>query len=132
LPCAQLTAELDSELEGCLRSVELDYLLARGRGWDQVQNWQETLSGGEKQRLAMARLLYHRPSFAVLDECTSAVSADGELKLYQELTAAGVTCLSIAHRPALRRFHSQVVHFDGTVSKVGSCTAGVCPACFTG
>ena len=48
----------------CLEAVELDYLLGRGRGWDQVQNWQETLSGGEKQRLAMARLLFHHPRWA--------------------------------------------------------------------
>ena len=63
------------ELARCLAAVELDYLLGRGAGWDAVQPWSETLSGGEKQRLAMARLLFHRPLFAVLDECTSAVSA---------------------------------------------------------
>lgn len=54
--------------------MELDYLLSRNQGWDSVQNWQETLSGGEKQRLAMARLLFHKPAYAILDECTSAVS----------------------------------------------------------
>ncbi|MEW5301617.1 MAG: hypothetical protein WDW36_004466 [Sanguina aurantia] len=110
--------ELDAELERCLVACELGYLLTRGVGWDQVQPWHETLSGGEKQRLAMARLLYHKPTFAVLDECTSAVSADGELKLYQECDRAGITFLSIAHRPALKRFHSSVIHFDG--SKTGA------------
>jgi len=63
-----------AELAACLAAVELDYLLGRGAGWDQVQPWNETLSGGEKQRLAMARLLFHKPAYAILDECTSAVS----------------------------------------------------------
>ena len=111
--------ELDERLGECLEAVELGYLLSRGSGWSQVQNWQETLSGGEKQRVAMARLLFHRPKFAVLDECTSAVSADGEVKLYQALERAGITFLSIAHRPALRSFHSFIIHFDGGVERNG-------------
>ncbi|GAB4818949.1 hypothetical protein N2152v2_005995 [Parachlorella kessleri] len=107
--------ELDERLCACLEAVELDYLLGRGKGWEQVQNWSETLSGGEKQRLAMARLLFHHPRYAILDECTSAVSADGEVRLYSECVKAGITMLSIGHRPALKRFHSVIVHFEGGV-----------------
>jgi ABC-type uncharacterized transport system fused permease/ATPase subunit len=105
--------DLEERLCACLEAVELDYLLARGRGWDQVQSWDETLSGGEKQRLAMARLLFHAPKYAILDEATSAVSADGERLLYMACVRVGITMLSIGHRPALRDFHSYVLHFEG-------------------
>lgn len=125
---------LDARLGDCMEAVGLGYLAARGAGWDQVQAWSETLSGGEKQRIAMARLLFHHPRFAILDECTSAVcvfegcfgggetkgyvclqvSADGEVALYKACQAAGITLLSIAHRPALKAFHSVIVHFDGS------------------
>ncbi|KAK9815509.1 hypothetical protein WJX72_004862 [[Myrmecia] bisecta] len=120
LPGAQLAGdELEEKLCDCLEAVELEYLLGRGAGWDQVQNWEETLSGGEKQRLAMARLLFHRPQYAILDECTSAVSADGEAALYRACKAAGITMLSIGHRPALRQFHNVIIHFEGTQSGQG-------------
>ena len=59
----------------CDATTSMHWLLCRGKGWDQVQNWADTLSGGEKQRLAMARLLFHNPTYAILDECTSAVCA---------------------------------------------------------
>jgi ABC-type uncharacterized transport system fused permease/ATPase subunit len=47
------------------------------------------------------------------------VSADGEVRLYEACVAAGITLLSIAHRPALKRFHQAVVHVDGSLSKTG-------------
>ncbi len=65
-------------------------MVCRGKGWDQVQNWSETLSGGEKQRLAMARLLFHNPTYAILDECTSAVSEQAIQHTNQYLS---MTCL---------------------------------------
>jgi ATP-binding cassette subfamily D (ALD) long-chain fatty acid import protein len=47
------------------------YLVEREGGWGTVKEWGEVLSLGEQQRLGMARLFFHRPRFAILDECTS-------------------------------------------------------------
>lgn len=111
--------EEDERVVAALEATEIGYLIQRGEGLNQQQNWEETLSGGERQRLAIARVLFHRPMFAVLDECTSAVSADGEDHLYQELQKAGITLLSIAHRPALKKYHKFVLSFDGSLAGFG-------------
>lgn len=97
----------------CLDSVELSHLIGRCGGFDGSMSWDDTLSGGERNRLAVARLLYHKPKFAVLDECTAAVSADGEIELYRAMTAAGITMLSVAHRKAVMAFHKAAVVLDG-------------------
>lgn len=51
----------DEQLLDTLKKVHLEYLVDREGGWDSVQDWMDVLSGGEKQRIAMARLFYHQP-----------------------------------------------------------------------
>jgi ABC-type uncharacterized transport system fused permease/ATPase subunit len=58
--------EEDRKILEVFEKVELGALVQRGEGLDQAQNWDDTLSGGEKQRVAMARLLFHNPKWAPL------------------------------------------------------------------
>lgn len=97
----------------CLDAVELPHLAARSGGFNGVLSWTDILSGGERNRLAVARLLYHRPRFAFLDECTAAVSADGELVLYKAMAEAGISMVSVAHRRAVRPFHQLAIVLTG-------------------
>jgi putative ATP-binding cassette transporter len=73
--------------------------------------WDQTLSGGEKQRLAFARLLLHNPDIIVLDEATSALDEKSQDKmmdlLNKELPKA--TVLSVGHRVELEAFHSRKI-----------------------
>uniref|UniRef100_A0A7I4B8A9 ABC transporter domain-containing protein n=1 Tax=Physcomitrium patens TaxID=3218 RepID=A0A7I4B8A9_PHYPA len=104
-----ITAEGMREL---LRNVDLEYLLDR---YPQSQEviWGDELSLGEQQRLGMARLFYHRPLFAILDECTSAVTTDMEERFCAQVRAMGTSCVTISHRPALVAFHDTVLSLDG-------------------
>jgi ABC-type uncharacterized transport system fused permease/ATPase subunit len=95
-----------------LLKVDLEYLLDRYPPEKEV-NWGDELSLGEQQRLGMARLFYHKPKFAILDECTSAVTTDMEERFCAKVRAMGTSCITISHRPALVAFHDVVLSLDG-------------------
>lgn len=80
---------------------------------DKEVNWGDELSLGEQQRLGMARLFYHKPKFAILDECTSAVTTDMEERFAAKVRAMGTSCITISHRPALVAFHDVILSLDG-------------------
>ncbi|TKS88105.1 ATP-binding cassette sub-family D member 3 68 kDa peroxisomal membrane protein [Collichthys lucidus] len=103
----------DQVLKEYLDNVQLGHILDREGSWDIVQDWMDVLSGGEKQRMAMARLFYHKPQFAILDECTSAVSVDVEDYIYSHCRTVGITLFTVSHRKSLWKHHKYYLHMDG-------------------
>lgn len=63
--------------------------------------------------MAMGRLIYHKPQYAILDECTSAVSIDVEGHLYTHMKESGVTLITVSHRDTLWKFHDYLLRFKG-------------------
>lgn len=80
---------------------------------DDHKNWQQTMSLGIMQRIAAARLFYHKPLFCALDECTSCVSGETEDVIFETCKKMGITVFSVSHRPSLVKHHTHQLHFEG-------------------
>ncbi|MDR6539165.1 ABC transporter ATP-binding protein/permease [Variovorax soli] len=98
----------DAQLVQALEEAMLPQLAGR---LDDSDAWSQKLSGGEQQRLAIARVLLKKPAWVFADEATSALDAPTEEKLYRKLVdgvrTAGGAMVSIAHRASAAAFHDK-------------------------
>jgi putative ATP-binding cassette transporter len=98
------------EVADAFRQVGLEHLTQK---LDEDAPWDQTLSGGEKQRLAFARILLHKPDIVVLDEATAALDPKSQVKLMQLLVdLPDITLLSVGHRPELEAFHTRKIELE--------------------
>jgi putative ATP-binding cassette transporter len=112
-PGAGDTPPDDARLLAILDEVQMPELAKRVGGLDAAHDWEKLLSMGEQQRLAFARVMVRQPRLVILDEATSALDSANEAVLYRRLRDAGTTVISIAHRPAVLRYHSHVLRLKG-------------------
>lgn len=102
----------DDILRAALEAASLPDLLDKHGGLDSSRDWGKVLSLGEQQRIGFARIQVAAPEFVFLDEATSAVDPATETALYRLLVESGATVVSVAHRPAARDFHNQVLTIE--------------------
>jgi putative ATP-binding cassette transporter len=96
------------EVAQAFRRVGLEHLIDR---LDEEAPWDPTLSGGEKQRLAFARIFLHKPDIIVLDEATAALDPNSQDELMAHLSERPeqTTLVSVGHRPELEAFHNRKI-----------------------
>jgi vitamin B12/bleomycin/antimicrobial peptide transport system ATP-binding/permease protein len=96
----------DAAMRTALEEVGLGHFVER---LDEDTRWEGILSGGEKQRLAFARLLIHRPDIVVMDEATAALDPPSQEHVMRLILdrLPDATIVSVGHRTELEAFHTR-------------------------
>lgn len=113
----------DAELARALTDAGLESFAGR---LDDEADWAQTLSGGEQQRIAFARILLRRPRWLFLDEASSALDEPSEQRLYRLLRERlpDTAIVSVGHRSTLKAFHDRQLQLGGD----GGWTLAAAPA----
>ncbi|TMS34030.1 hypothetical protein L596_001694 [Steinernema carpocapsae] len=110
-------SDQDDELRllNILASLKLSFLVERCGGLHSPVDfeWRDGLTPGEQQRLSFARILFHQPTLAILDEATSAVGLDMEQTMYNLLSENKISYVSAGHRTSLFNYHHKELRLDG-------------------
>jgi putative ATP-binding cassette transporter len=105
----EVDAYTDVDLQQALMMAVLPQLITQ---LDKVGQWSQQLSGGEAQRLAMARVFLKQPHWVFADEATSALDEATEKVIYERLLAMvkaqGGALVSVAHRPSVAAYHQRL------------------------
>ena len=108
----------DAEVVAALRAAQLGQLADR---LDEEAHWSNMLSGGEQQRLAVARALVFKPDWLFMDEATASLDEPAEAAIYGAIKERlpGTTVVSIGHRPTLRQWHDRRLELQRRPGEVG-------------
>jgi putative ATP-binding cassette transporter len=96
------------DIAAAFKRVGLEHLI---ESIEEEGPWDQTLSGGEKQRLAFARIFLHDPDIIILDEATAALDPGSQDQLMEVLSKRPeeTTLVSVGHRPELEAFHNRKI-----------------------
>jgi ATP-binding cassette, subfamily B, bacterial len=117
-------ASFDDILRAAYAANAHEFIVKKADGYDMVVGEQgNKLSGGEKQRIAIARAILHDPKILILDEATSSLDTPTEKKIQEAIArlVAGRTTFAIAHRLSTLRSASRLVVLDaGKIAEIGT------------
>jgi PrtD family type I secretion system ABC transporter len=118
-------ASMDDVIEACKMAEVHEMILRLPNGYETLVNPQlNSLSPGQRQRIGLARALYKKPKFVVLDEPNSNLDGEGERALVlalKRMAEAGITFIVVAHRPSIvSNVTKLLVLKGGTIERFGN------------